>query len=192
MPDDAPDPLAARTAAALCEAVAAGATPKYLCFWGHTAPAGAAVGSTCLSQWFPAAFTVDGVSYPTAEHWMMAEKARLFGDDAAVDRVLAATHPGAAKRVGREVRGYDDAAWAAARFDVVVRGNAAKFAQHAELATFLRTTAARVLVEASPRDRIWGIGLTADDDRAADPFLWRGENLLGFALMEVRDGLAAD
>ena len=185
-----PDPLAARTATALCEAVAAGATPKYLCFWGHTAPAGAPVGPTCLSQWFPAAFTVDGVAYRTAEHWMMAEKARLFGDAEALDRILAAAHPGAAKRAGREVRGYDDDAWAAARFDVVVRGNAAKFDQHPDLAAFLRTTANRVLVEASPRDRVWGIGLTGDDDRATDPFLWRGENLLGFALMAVRARLA--
>ena len=87
------------------------------------------------------------------------------------------------------MRGFDSAAWEAERFAVVVAGNRAKFGQHAELAAYLRGTAPRVLVEASPVDRIWGIGLAADDERVADPASWQGLNLLGFALMEVRDQL---
>ena len=74
-----------------------------------------------------------------------------------------------------------------ARFGIVVAGNRAKFARHPDLAAFLRGTAPRVLVAASPVDRIGGIGLAADDPRAADPATWRGLNLFGFALMQVRD-----
>lgn len=114
---------------------------------------------------------------------MMAEKARLFGDADAERAVLDAIHPGEAKNAGRLVRGFDDAVWEAERFDVVVRGNVAKFGQHDELGRFLVGTGRRVLVEASPRDRIWGIGVTASDERATDPASWRGSNLLAFALM---------
>lgn len=122
---------------------------------------------------------------------MMAEKARLFGDDAALARVLAAASPAEAKAVGREVRGYDDARWEEARAAAVVRGNLAKFGQNAELGSFLASTGARVLVEASPHDRIWGIGMAASNPDARDPARWRGRNLLGFALMDVRAQLSA-
>ena len=86
--------------------------------------------------------------------------------------------------------GYDDARWVAHRFDAVVRGNQAKFSQAKRLREFLAATAPRVLVEASPVDAIWGIGMAADDPRATDPRQWAGLNLLGFALMAVRDRLA--
>lgn len=122
---------------------------------------------------------------------MMAAKARLFGDDGLVPEILAASHPSEAKALGRKVRGFDDDVWARHRFDLVVAGNVAKFGQHAELRDFLLGTANRVLVEASPRDLIWGIGLGASDERASDPGSWRGLNLLGFALMETRERLAA-
>ncbi|WP_067968165.1 NADAR family protein [Nocardiopsis trehalosi] len=169
---------------------AAGARPEYLFFWGHRPRRDGSVGAGCLSQWWPAPFTVDGVRYPTAEHWMMAEKARLFGDAAAAERVLAAAAPGAAKAVGRSVRGFDEDVWRAHRFDVVVRGSVEKFRQNPAEGAFLRATGGRVLVEASPVDRVRGIGLAADDERAADPARWRGENLLGFALMRARAELA--
>ena len=120
----------------------------------------------------------------------MAAKARLFGDHDAVPRIQAARTPAEAKSLGRLVRGFDEQAWAARRFDLVVEGNVAKFGQDAALRGFLLATAQRVLVEASPRDRIWGIGLGAANERATDPGQWRGLNLLGFALMEARDQLA--
>ncbi|WP_208113011.1 NADAR family protein [Actinorugispora endophytica] len=164
---------------------------KYLLFRGHRPGADGSPGPGCLSQWWPAAFTVDGVAYRTAEHWMMAEKARLFGDDAALARVLAADHPRTAKELGRGVRGFDEAVWRERRFDIVVRGSVHKFAGHPGLRDYLLGTRRRVLVEASPLDRVWGIGLTATDERAGDPSRWRGPNLLGFALMRARDELAA-
>ena len=145
--------------------------------------------TACLSQWFPAAFTVDGIRYATAEHWMMAEKARLFEDGLALARVLAKDDPGAAKAAGRSVRGFDEAVWRRHRFDIVVRGNRAKFEQHPLLRDFLLATGDQVLVEASPVDPIWGIGLAAGDPRAQDPMHWQGLNLLGFALMAARDAL---
>ncbi|MEM8558252.1 MAG: NADAR family protein [Bacteroidota bacterium] len=173
----------------LQQAVQRGRRFRYLFFWGHKPRSDGQIDKACLSQWYVAPFTVDGQRYPTAEHFMMAEKARLFGDHEIAARVLKAPHPGAAKKLGRQVRGFDEATWQQARFDVVVRGNVAKFEQNEALGDFLRGTKARVLVEASPRDRIWGIGLAADDPRAVKPLAWRGQNLLGFALMGVRSRL---
>src|SRR5216683_6994473 len=100
-------------------------------------------------------------------------------------------HPGAAKRLGRQVREFDEQTWAARRFQVVVTGNLAKFSQDPALGGFLLATVGKVLVEAAPNDRIWGIGLAAADERAMSPEQWPGLNLLGFALMEVRCQLAA-
>jgi ribA/ribD-fused uncharacterized protein len=175
-----------RDLSGLLSAVETGLRPKYVFFWGHQPLSGGEVGKPCLSQWWPAGFEIDGEHYPTAEHFMMAEKARLFGDEGARGRILAAPHPGAAKKLGRGVRNFDEAKWGEARFEVVVRGNLAKFGQNSALGEFLSNTGDRVLVEASPVDRVWGIGLAAVDPRAEDPREWRGLNLLGFALMEVR------
>ncbi|MGE0786398.1 MAG: NADAR family protein [Sandaracinaceae bacterium] len=158
----------------------------YLLFWGHRQKRVGAPDASCLSQWFPARFVVEGITYPTAEHWMMAGKARLVRDDAMLDAILRAGEPGEAKALGRRVAGYDDAAWAAARSALVVDGNVAKFSQNPTLEAFLLNTGRRVLVEASPRDRIWGIGMGASNPDAKDPMKWRGTNLLGFALMETR------
>lgn len=168
-----------------------GGQPRYLLFWGHQPSPGGDVGKECLSQWRPTAFSVDGVTYPSAEHFMMAAKARMFGDTQTAERILAAPNPRAAKALGRQTRGFDERRWAEARFDVVVAGNVAKFGQHPELLAYLLGTGNRVLVEASPLDSIWGIGLSVDDDRATSPSRWEGLNLLGFALMEVRQRLCA-
>ncbi|NYI06690.1 NADAR family protein [Allostreptomyces psammosilenae] len=168
----------------------AGERIRYLFFWGHQPAPDGSVGRGCLSQWWPSPFTVDGVTYATAEHWMMAGKARLFGDDAALAEVLSATHPSQAKAAGRRVRGFDDETWAAHRMELVTAGNVAKFASDPELTRYLLSTGDRVLVEASPRDHIWGIGLAATDPAAEDPTRWRGTNLLGFALMAARAVLA--
>ncbi|WP_306318683.1 MULTISPECIES: NADAR family protein [unclassified Streptomyces] len=162
---------------------------KYLHFWGHAPRKDGSLGASCLSQWWPSPFTVDGVEYATAEHWMMAEKARLFGDADAERRAIAAGHPSQAKKAGRLVRGFDDAVWERERFGVVVEGSVHKFASDPALREFLVGTGERVLVEASPMDRVWGIGLAADDEAARDPRRWRGSNLLGFALMAARKRL---
>lgn len=175
-----------RDVPALVEAVARGDRPKYLFFWGHRPQRDGSVGKGSLSQWWPSPFVLDGVHYPTAEHYMMAEKARLFGDDESLSRILSTSNPGSAKQLGRLVRGFTDAVWNDHRFDIVVRGNRARFEQNRELGLWLVNTGDRVLVEASPVDRVWGIGLAEDDARAEQPDRWRGLNLLGFALMEVR------
>ncbi|MEO0601626.1 MAG: NADAR family protein [Myxococcota bacterium] len=168
----------------------AGERPKFLLFWGHR-PKGPSIGPWVLSQWFEADFEVDGDEYPTAEHFMMAEKARLFGDREALDAIVDSTDPGEAKALGRRVRGFDEATWKASRFEIVVRGNLAKFGQDDALCAYLVGTGDRVLVEASLRDRIWGIGMGARNPDAEHPAAWRGKNLLGFALMVVRDRLRA-
>ncbi|MET9188945.1 NADAR family protein [Streptomyces tendae] len=176
---------------ALLARVRAGARIKYLCFWGHRPRPDGSIGPSCLSQWWPSPFTVDGVGYATAEHWMMAGKARLFADAEAERRVLAAAHPAGAKKAGRLVRGFDEAVWERERFRIVVEGSVHKFASDPALRAFLLGTGGRVLVEASPVDRVWGIGLAADDEAAQDPERWRGPNLLGFALMAARERLRA-
>jgi ribA/ribD-fused uncharacterized protein len=161
----------------------------YLFFWGHTPKATGRVDKACLSQWFPRAFEVDGVTYPTAEHFMMAEKARLFADEETRQAIVGAKTAAEAKNLGRQVRNYDDQAWSNARFEAVVRGNVAKFGAHEDLRAFLLSTDRKVLVEASPTDRIWGIGMAETHADARLPARWLGKNLLGFALMNVRDVL---
>ena len=146
---------------------------------------------SCLSNWFPALFEIDGVRYATTEHYMMTQKARLFGDGESFEKIVRAQSPRAAKRLGREVRGFTEKAWERSRFEIVVTGNLAKFRQNAEMGRFLAETGSKVLVEAAPRDQIWGIGMGRDHACAEDPARWRGLNLLGFALMEVRGRLGA-
>ena len=117
----------------------------------------------------------------------MAEKARLFEDPERFEQILGAKSPYQAKKLGRMVKGYDDQLWKKHRFDIVLKGNIEKFNQNPELAQYLINTNQRILVEASPVDRIWGIGLAADDQRALKPAEWRGPNLLGFALIKARE-----
>jgi ribA/ribD-fused uncharacterized protein len=175
----------------LIEQVSRGERVEYLPFWGHTPRADGRLGPSCLSQWWPSPFVVGAVRYATAEHWMMAAKARLFGDPEAERLVLAAGHPAEAKSAGRLVRGFDERVWARERFGIVREGSVHKFGRDPALREFLLATGDRVLVEASPKDRIWGIGLAASDERAEDPARWRGPNLLGFALMAAREELRA-
>jgi len=174
----------------LTAAMSGGLVPKWCLFWGHTPAKDGSITKSCFSQWWDGhPFVVDGVRYATAEHWMMAEKARLFSDAEVCAEILTAIHPNDAKKLGRKVRNFDDVQWCAARWDIVVRGNAAKFSQHPELREFLLNTGDRILVEASPYDQIWGIGMAATDPHAEQPAHWRGLNLLGFALMAVREQL---
>jgi ribA/ribD-fused uncharacterized protein len=168
---------------------AQGETFHYLFFWGHQRPQDGKITSSCLSQWYEAPFEIDGVRYATAEHWMMAAKARLFGDDQALEKILATPSPKTAKALGRKVKHFEGDVWQANARQLVTEGNVAKFSQNAELGAFLRSTGDHVIVEASPFDRIWGIGLKGDDARAQHPDTWQGQNLLGFALMDVRETL---
>ncbi|AMA48116.1 MULTISPECIES: NADAR family protein [Flavobacterium] len=160
---------------------------KFLFFWGHQPSNDGSITKTCFSQWWQSSFTVDGIVFPTAEHWMMAQKAKLFNDDEMFDKIIHAKSPAQVKQFGRQVRGFDQKIWEDNRFEIVVQGNYHKFSQNEALKEFLLNTNNRVIVEASPVDKIWGIGLTGDDPKANNPKTWNGLNLLGFALMEVRD-----
>ncbi|MFF9014462.1 NADAR family protein [Streptomyces sp. NPDC014870] len=173
----------------LTQQVRRGEKVKFLPFWGHRPRPDGQLSASCLSQWWPSPFEVDGVRYATAEHWMMAAKARLFGDPEAERAALSSRTPAGAKKAGRLVRGFDDSVWERERFGIVVEGSVHKFGSDEALRAFLLGTGGRVLVEASPLDRVWGIGLAAEDPRATDPSRWRGLNLLGFALMEARERL---
>lgn len=163
-----------------------GNTTEYVFFWENKIR-DHEINETCFSQWYPSCFAIDQVIYPTAEHYMMAEKARLFHDDEALKKILASTSPSQAKKLGREIRNFDQMVWEKYKFDVVVTGNKAKFSQNSVLRKFLLSTDNRIIVEASPVDDIWGIGLAKNDPDASDPRKWKGLNLLGFALMKVRD-----
>jgi ribA/ribD-fused uncharacterized protein len=180
-----------RSVDALRGALALGAKPDYVYFWSSFENTDGSVSETCLSQWYVARFEYEGVAYRTAEHFMMAEKARLFGDEAALRKILRTRFPAEVKRFGREIVAFDESVWQAQRFDLVVRGNLAKFSQNPRLAEYLLATTDTVIVEASPADAIWGIGLAEEHPYTAQPALWPGLNLLGFALMEVRSRLTA-
>lgn len=175
----------------LCEAEREGRRLKFLFFWGHTPRVGSGVGPHVLSQWFDCRFEVDGVLYRSAEHFMMAEKARLFADEETLEASLAADSPGAAKALGRRVAGFREDVWGERRVGIVTRGSVAKFRSSPELEDYLVASGGRVLVEASPTDFVWGIGMAADDEAVLSPSRWRGQNLLGLALMRARAELVA-
>jgi len=145
-----------------------------------------------FSQFHAAPFKVDGVKYQCAEQFMMAEKARLFGDNEMRAKILEATIPLKMKQYGRRVRNFDSNIWEEAREDVVFRGNKAKFEQNPDLREALLRTAPDLLAEANPRDRIWGIGLSAKVAAVTPRGEWPGKNRLGKVLMRVRDALAAE
>lgn len=184
-----PTPPDARCVDDLWLGVQAGARPTYLFFWSHRPRVPGRVDAACLSQWWPVRFRVDGHDFASAEQYMMWRKATLFDDEQAAQHILDARSPAHAKDLGRLVRGFDEDEWGAARWDNVVHASVAKFSADADLRAFLVGTRQRVLVEASPVDRIWGIGLPADSPDADRPERWRGLNLLGFALMEARSRL---
>jgi ribA/ribD-fused uncharacterized protein len=164
----------------------AGERIEFFHFWGYHAPKGGSITRSCFSKWYASPFISEGVTYLTGEHYMMAAKALLFNDQDAYRRVLQAKTPGEAKATGRKVLNFEEEIWMKHRFEIVCRANAARFRQYPALQQYLMQTGDRVLVEASPTDRIWGIGLVSREEGANNPNKWRGLNLLGFALMQVR------
>lgn len=172
--------------ASLKEAVKNGENIKYVYFWGHSSKHDY-VTQHCLSQWYPRGFEKDGVHYPTAEHYLMAHKALLFNDKDIYQKIVKAQHPGEVKKFGREVKDFNEAEWDKHKLDIAIVANTLKFTQHEDLKEYLMNTGDKVLVEASPLDKIWGVGLAKDDPQIIDPNNWQGHNLLGFALMRVRE-----
>ena len=169
----------------------AGTRFRFLYFWKPEPEADGSMGPGCLGQWWPSSFTIDGTEYRCAEQWMMAEKARMFGDREMWEAIMASHSPKEMKALGRAVRGFQKEVWDARCYRLVLEGNLAKFSQDPALLEYLLSSGERILVEASPLDRIWGIGMGKNNPNAGDPMKWRGQNLLGFALTEARDRLAA-
>src|SRR4051794_40507217 len=142
-----------------------------------------------FSQWHPSVFVIDGRSYTHAEQYMMEQKALLFGDEATAEMIRLAATPREQKALGREVKPFDKDRWDAAARPIVFKGNWAKFTQNPDLKERLLATAGTTLVEASPKDRVWGIGLAENDRRASDRSKWLGLNWLGQVLTQVRDAM---
>lgn len=140
----------------------------------------------CFSQWYPSKFIVGGKEFQYAEQFMMAKKAELFNDIETLNKIMTASDPRTIKKLGREVKNFDPEVWNEKKFEIVVQGNLAKFSQDPELQDFILSTGNKILVEASPYDKIWGIGLDEKSTDAISPERWKGQNLLGFALMKVR------
>lgn len=144
-----------------------------------------------FSQWHMQAFTIDGIVYNCCEQFMMAQKARLFGDTATEAEIMAAGTPKEQKALGRKVANFDADMWNAVARDIVYRGNYAKFTQNADLREKLLATIGTTMVEAASYDKIWGVGLDESDERIRSSSNWQGTNWLGEVLDKVRADIAA-
>ncbi|MEO2202230.1 NADAR family protein [Paenibacillus pabuli] len=153
---------------------------KYTFFWGK---------QDVFSQWHPAVFVHEGEEFTCAEQAMMYRKAILFGDTAVAQELLTVSHPSAHKQLGRKVRNFDDKVWNKHREQIVYDINLDKFTQNPKMLAALMQTKGTKLAEASPYDKIWGIGFKSSDPRAKDSAKWTGLNLLGKALTRLRDNL---
>ncbi|SUW00144.1 NADAR family protein [Brachyspira pilosicoli] len=158
----------------------------FLFFYGHTNDK-KEVTKSSLSQWYIKDFKENDLLFNCMEKYMMYNKALLFDDKDIADEILNNNQPKAIKELGRKVKNFNDELWDKMKYKIVFTGNYYKFSQNADLRNFLLSTKNKVLVEASPYDKVWGIKMKYDDENIENPFFWKGENLLGFALMEARD-----
>ena len=145
-----------------------------------------------FSQWYHSPFELEGLSFVTAEQWMMWNKAMLFNDISTAGQIMLTQTPREQKALGRRVKNFNDEEWMKHAYDIVVVGNTAKFISNGGLLPILGRTRGKTLVEASPYDRRWGIGMSANDPGVEDPKNWKGENLLGKAITQVRINLLGD
>ncbi len=175
------------SAAGIQEEKEAGIERENIFFWGHHPNKKGIIGKECLSQWYMAEFYVGHIAYCCMEQYMMSKKALLFGDNETSQKIMEAKEQSVIKQLGREVKGFDEELWSSFRIPIVLTGSYYKFSQLEELRKYLLGTGDSLLVEASPYDSIWGIGMNAEEALACDINRWRGTNFLGFALMEVRD-----
>lgn len=160
---------------------------NYIMFWGHQPTEDGSITKSCLSQWWKSEICTSFGTYCCMEQFMMAQKAELFGDKEISRQILDCIDPKKIKVLGRKVKNFDEAVWDEVKYSIVLNGNYFKFSQNPELREFLLGTGDSILAEASPYDGIWGIKMRQDDENVYNPVKWKGENLLGFALMEVRD-----
>lgn len=144
-----------------------------------------------MSQWYEAEMYIGRIKYINCEQYMMASKAMLFGDKEVYEKIMKETNPAKIKKLGKEVRNFDDRKWNFHKYRIILEGNFAKFSQNDDLLSLLFETEDAILAEASPYDRIYGIGMKADNPDVEDTYKW-GENLLGSAIMAVRNMFLAD
>lgn len=142
-----------------------------------------------LSNWYPSRFESDGISFSSMEQYMMYQKAILFHDTAVSKKILAASDPAEINALGRMVSRYNEHDWNGVRQIIIYEGLLAKFSQNKVLKEFLIQTGNSILTECAVKDRIWGIGLSMHDPDRFDQNKWRGQNLLGYSLMMVREKL---
>ena len=138
-----------------------------------------------FSQWYKSSFRVKGIRYNTAEQFMMSMKAEHFGDTDTQAKIMNAPDPWTQKSLGRKVTPFDIDSWNAVSRDYVYEANRAKFSQNADLYLKLMETKGTTFVEASPNDKIWGIGYGPNTAASIDPELY-GENILGKCLEKIR------
>lgn len=155
----------------------------YTFFFGSSSP---------FSNWYPAIFWVDGIKYSSMEQYMMYQKALLFEDQEIASKIISSSQPRFQKNCGRKVKNFDIELWKRKRYSIVKRGIFAKFSQNLKIKRALLETKGTLLVEASPTDCIWGVGLHMNDPLIKDYKKWRGHNLLGHILTDVRDMLLAN
>ena len=139
------------------------------------------------SQWSKSIFTEDGVTYPNAEQYMMQKKAEVFGATDILDQMKKTSDPRVVKGLGRKIKNFDDAIWDKHKMKIVTQAQILKFTQNPLLLEQLLEDRDRVIVEASPVDRVWGIGLHYDNDEVLNESNWNGQNLLGKCIMEARE-----
>ena len=151
-------------------------TKTHLYFW-----------SGLFSNWYPAQCEFMGIQFDTSEHLFMYLKAFHFKDEHTATLIRECHHPAEAKKFGRLIKGYDDAEWTKVRYGAMVNAVQCKFNHNPALRLQLLDTDNLILVEASPYDKVWGVGLAKENDAILDEKNWLGENLLGKALMEVRN-----
>lgn len=140
-----------------------------------------------LSNWYLSKFTVDDIMFSSMEQYMMYRKANCFHDDKIATQILEINDVAKIKALGRLVSGYDDHYWNGVRQIIVYEGLIAKFTQNPQLLQLLKNTKNDILAECAVKDKIWGIGLSMTDPDRFNPVKWKGQNLLGYALMMVRN-----
>lgn len=140
-----------------------------------------------LSNWYLSSFSVNGMSFTSIEQFMMYQKAVCFHDNVIAEQIIATQDVAFIKELGRSVSGYNESIWNGIRQIIVYEGLLAKFSQNDFLRQKLRDTKDFILAECAVKDQIWGIGLSMNDPQRMYPEQWKGQNLLGFALMVVRN-----
>jgi ribA/ribD-fused uncharacterized protein len=166
-----------------------GESPEVIFFWDNINKKNAKQGEYMLSQWYQSPFSVNEIVYHSAAHWMMARKALLFGDRETYRRIIRADRLDEVRSLSRSIANFDETKWSECKYEIVREGNFHKFNQSKKLRAYLLSTGSAVLAEANPSDNVWGIGLSKDAKNVTDPYTWEGLNLLGFAIMEVREYL---